>query len=494
MTSSSFADAQRRVLERQARREAEARAQQSSTSTSATTSSRISSSSAQFLSSISSREGTRPPFRVGQVDAELLDEELLTLLKDQVGEALKYFGASLREDYGSEILLALRAVLFKLSIWDHSASYGATLQGLKYTDARSSSLSASPPTRFQKAAYGLLTVFGRYGWEKWEDYLAASSGVDDYSYTPQAPSPHRQLLDQLSRFTSFASNIHSAAAFASFLVFLVNGRYRTLIDRLLRLRLVPASSQVSREVSFEYLNRQLVWHAFTEFLLFLLPLVGIGRWRRWISRAWRRAKLAVKKSAQDPDAEDVENEKTGPLAHLPERTCAICYVDQNPESTSEAELLGVNTGAGGGGVIGSASTDVVNAYEAVPCGCIYDFACLATKIESEEGEGWACLRCGEIVKQCKPWDGDVVPSLPPSATRSNGKRVGFEDEVVHETGSDVLATLEPHPEETKEDESQLQDSTQWSEVEQEAISDDDLEEQNREEMEEAEDEENGDKG
>ena len=42
--------------------------------------------------SIKGREGTRPAFRVGQVDAELLDEELLGLLKGQVGDALKYFG------------------------------------------------------------------------------------------------------------------------------------------------------------------------------------------------------------------------------------------------------------------------------------------------------------------------------------------------------------------------------------------------------------------
>ena len=39
-------------------------------------------------------EGTRPDFRVGQVDAELLDEELLELLKGQVGEGLKFFGVS----------------------------------------------------------------------------------------------------------------------------------------------------------------------------------------------------------------------------------------------------------------------------------------------------------------------------------------------------------------------------------------------------------------
>ena len=41
---------------------------------------------------INGREGTRPAYRVGQVDAELLDEELHELLKGQVGEGLKYFG------------------------------------------------------------------------------------------------------------------------------------------------------------------------------------------------------------------------------------------------------------------------------------------------------------------------------------------------------------------------------------------------------------------
>jgi peroxin-2 len=41
-----------------------------------------------------SREGTKPTFRVGQLDSELLDEELLELLKAQVGEGLKFFGVS----------------------------------------------------------------------------------------------------------------------------------------------------------------------------------------------------------------------------------------------------------------------------------------------------------------------------------------------------------------------------------------------------------------
>ena len=45
---------------------------------------------------VKGREGTNPAFRVGQVDAELLDEELLQLLKGQVGDGLRLIGVSFR--------------------------------------------------------------------------------------------------------------------------------------------------------------------------------------------------------------------------------------------------------------------------------------------------------------------------------------------------------------------------------------------------------------
>ena len=67
-------------------------------------------------------------------------------------------------------------MLFKLSVWDHNASYGATLQGLRYTDARSSGPVPKDPSPWQKGIYGLVTVAGRYGWDKWEDWLIAKEG------------------------------------------------------------------------------------------------------------------------------------------------------------------------------------------------------------------------------------------------------------------------------------------------------------------------------
>ncbi|XP_044497225.1 peroxisome biogenesis protein 2-like isoform X2 [Mangifera indica] len=58
------------------------------------------------------------------------------------------------------------------------------------------------------------------------------------------------------------------------LVYLLNRRYRNLIERALRARLVYGTPNMNRAVSFEYMNRQLVWNEFSEMLLLLLPLLN----------------------------------------------------------------------------------------------------------------------------------------------------------------------------------------------------------------------------
>ena len=436
MSESSFLQAQQRVAARRQARETQAAARIAAQREASRTSANLHRLPFPFsrLSSVwdavNTREGTRPAFRVGQVDAELLDDELLDLLKDQVGEGLKYFsGGHLKDDWSAEIVLALRAALFKLTVWDHDATYGAALQNLKFTDARQDGHVLVAPSKVQKSMYGLFTVFGKYAWTRWEDWLMEQDeGYDQPSLR----------VRRLSRLTSALTTFHSGAACVSFLVFLLNGRYRTLLDRVLRMRLAPPTSQVSREVSFEYLNRQLVWHAFTEFLLFVLPLVGINRWRRWLSRTWRKTKEIVHVGAED------DGIAKGEYAFLPERTCAICYQDQNDAATTENEIMAA---AASSGVIGSAQTDITNPYETIPCGCIYCFVCLATRLEREEGEGWTCLRCGEHVKECKPWSGDV---LEPAGKSAAGKTVAFSDDV---RGGSVAGTVQEEKDSSAGDES-----------------------------------------
>lgn len=460
MPAADFAAAQQRIAARRAQRAANQRSHHESSQQSSARAlsrlpfpfGRLSSTGLSAWDAIKGRSGTRPEFRVGQVDAELLDEELLSLLKAQVGEGLRYFGTHITDSYGAEILLALRVVLFKLSIWDQNASYGAHLQGLRYTDARSTAPNRPPPKPWQKIAYGAITVGGRYAWTKWEEYLLSSS--EDYT-RPESPQ-----LKLLGRLSELAGSAHDVASLASFLVFLVNGRYRTITDRLLRLRLTPTSHSTSREVSFEYLNRQLVWHAFTEFLLFLLPLVGISRWRRILSRTWKKlqnATLSLLGRSTKPTGEggdDDDAKAAGELGFLPERTCAICYRDQNPTTASEADIIAASTG--GGGVVGSAATDITNPYEAIPCGCIYCFACIAQRIANEEGEGWTCLRCGDVIKECRPWTGDIIEdprrrTYSHSSSSSNrpttSKSVGFatgEHASDHEKA--LLREVDPVPE------------------------------------------------
>lgn len=118
-----------------------------------------------------------------------------------------------------------------------------------------------------------------------------------------------------------------------------------------------------------------------------------------------------------------DSSEKGELAFLPERTCAICHQDQNPIAGSENELMAI-TGASGG-IIGSAQTDVTNPYQTIPCGCVFCFVCIAKRLEGEDGEGWICLRCGTLVKECRPWNGDVIEKV---FTPTTQKTVDLSDE------------------------------------------------------------------
>ena len=100
MTSVDFAAAQQRVVERHRLRVAEEKtrfqSQRNLQASNALTRlpfplDDLGQRGLQAWEAIKGREGTRPAYRVGQIDAELLDEELLELLRIQVGEGLKFF-------------------------------------------------------------------------------------------------------------------------------------------------------------------------------------------------------------------------------------------------------------------------------------------------------------------------------------------------------------------------------------------------------------------
>ena len=166
-----------------------------------------------------------PPLRVqrvSQLDAELLDAELTSMLLEPVKIALRNIRMTLPTDLEPELLLMLRLVLYKLSIVDRGATYGAMLQNLRYRNewAHSGGLQSTSRdarlSRIQLVLFPAFTIVFPYIHTKIEQRMSTRN----YSEMP-ADDIRRKLwkgMDQLQR-------VHSALSLANFLTFLGDGRY-----------------------------------------------------------------------------------------------------------------------------------------------------------------------------------------------------------------------------------------------------------------------------
>lgn len=106
----------------------------------------------------------------------------------------------------------------------------------------------------------------------------------------------------------------------NFLVFLWNGDYISPVHRLLGMKQFYLKSQTARFVGFDYMNRQMMWNGFTDFMLFIVPVVP---WKR-ISRSLKwfaNSTLALIKLGPSSD-ESAERDHPG--THCPICTHSIC--------------------------------------------------------------------------------------------------------------------------------------------------------------------------
>jgi len=118
--------------------------------------------------------------------------------------------------------------------------------------------------------------------------------------------PEGHKLKRLYKFIRFLDHSYRIATVINFLVFLVDGKYRSLLERLLRMRLIYIHPRVARQVNFEFMNQQLLWQGFAEFWMFMAPLVNFDRIFRGIQGMFRVF--------------------TGPVADsVP--GCPVCHVD-----------------------------------------------------------------------------------------------------------------------------------------------------------------------
>jgi Pex2 / Pex12 amino terminal region len=95
---------------------------------------------------------------------------------------------------------------------------------------------------------------------------------------------------------------------------------RSLVERALCARLVYQRAAMARAISFEYLNRQLVWHELSELLLFVLPLVNLLGLSRFIAERLPRISFGAASPGQRSCVSAPDKQDPNLLLRLPRRT------------------------------------------------------------------------------------------------------------------------------------------------------------------------------
>jgi len=99
--------------------------------------------------------------------------------------------------------------------------------------------------------------------------------------------------------------------------------YRTLLERVLCIRLLYVRPRVGRQASFEFMNQQIAWGALSEFMLFLLPAINfeaIGKAAQWMARQVGLSDAG----AQQAQGRAAADGATVPLAEALQAGCPCC--------------------------------------------------------------------------------------------------------------------------------------------------------------------------
>ncbi len=180
-----------------------------------------------------------PSPRVSQLDANILDSELISLLKEQLTSIFQLHSTSWwTYDQHPELWsLLLNLMVFRLTVWRSGSSYGALLQNLKLTDFKKGKLIG-----YSKRTLLCAVLVGDYFYSKLQSYLYS---IDESEASRN--SSKFKLLNSVKSFfifhkTKILSSLNDCIKLlnlVNFTLFLVNGRYPSISHRLFGISLTP---------------------------------------------------------------------------------------------------------------------------------------------------------------------------------------------------------------------------------------------------------------
>lgn len=221
-----------------------------------------------------------------------------------------------------EALLLIRYYVYKHSLLKNSATLGQQLLDLRLVDSHT----YGPVSSHRLAWHNLFSLTAPYVMQRCESLFHQK--------------PVSLLMDVLK-----------LAELLNFVIFLTNGKFRSLSHRFLSIGCTHSSaSAIFNPVNYDFMSREILWYTFAEFISFLLPLVNPVKVKNFISDLIGRRSSGI--SLISP----------GIRCKSDLLTCAVCM-----ESPVNAREIGCNH-----------------------CFCYY---CVMTTCLADESYGFSCPKC-----------------------------------------------------------------------------------------------------
>ncbi|TYZ63725.1 hypothetical protein PybrP1_003694 [[Pythium] brassicae (nom. inval.)] len=220
--------------------------------------------------------------RVNKWDAQILDTEILGLLKTPAKALFAMFEPGVADRVKPEVDALLGALLFGFSTGLRRPTPGMKLENVQFAH------DSLTPRRV--AALFVLSVGVPYVWKRLVRHISSSrwASSSSASASPESASElageddgagearRTRVLKTMKWLETFVM----ACQFANLLAFLRKGTYRSLPERCLALKMESIEpSMTPRSINFEYMTRQLLWDGLMEFGNFALPFLTWSRSR-----------------------------------------------------------------------------------------------------------------------------------------------------------------------------------------------------------------------
>ncbi|KAJ3362562.1 peroxisome assembly protein (Peroxin-2) [Kappamyces sp. JEL0680] len=281
--------------------------------------------------------------RSSQLDALELDEELVNLINDGIKESTSLFSPVWRNEWKPELETVVDFFVFSwplLSGKDGTA--GSVLHNLVYTQPSASGVDLPAAlSAKQKWTYAVVRLLTLWGWKRGTKHML------DHSWSEE---PANSLTFKVWKWVQKIELVWKTLSWVNFLVFLSRGKYRNLQERIFGFQLVHERRDMSRLISFEFMNRYRQRH---QFYVALVPLLNFRSTKRYIKNVLG---MTLDKNA----------------GQIPPTSCLICHANGRPSST-------------------------ITVPYRTNCNHLFCYYCIKSNMLSDPS--FACPRCGEIVKE-----------------------------------------------------------------------------------------------